>query len=470
MTEHKGIFVIIFVIVTTAVTFILANVVNVTNPQFAISLIVGLLIAVISFIRQDWAAITIICSMLLSPELEVVSLPNREVVIRFDDVILIVFFFSWLLRMAYVKDLSLIKANYLNLPILCYIFVALLSTGQGIINGRVRGEESLFYFLKYIEYFMVFFMFSNIIRTKEQLKKFLAAFFVTAAIVSVYGLVQIMMGVPRISAPFEGVGGEANTFGGYLLLVIGICGASLLKTPDFRKRLLYGASLMILVLVLLATYSRGSYFGFLVLIIGLLFFAKPVQRAYSVAIILVLILLSPVIMPQKVKDRVTAPFSGETEEVGSFIQLNPGDSAYLKVQSNLHVIKLWTENPILGKGITGVGLVDSQYARILGEMGILGLLSFIWILTALRKACFNALRAMDKYEESEAWQWRAVVVGFFCALLGLMFHGLAANTFIIVRIMEPFWFLAAVVVALPSIELSENGGESSIEAGKLPGQ
>jgi hypothetical protein len=37
-------------------------------------------------------------------------------------------------------------------------------------------------------------------------------------------------------------------------------------------------------------------------------------------------------------------------------------------------------------------------------------------------------------------------------------HGFSAATFIVVRIMEPFWFLAAVVIMLPEIKEEEGLG------------
>jgi hypothetical protein len=45
-------------------------------------------------------------------------------------------------------------------------------------------------------------------------------------------------------------------------------------------------------------------------------------------------------------------------------------------------------------------------------------------------------------------------MGYMAGFIGLLFHGLGANTFIIVRIMEPFWFLTAMVVMFP--ELSDD--------------
>jgi 2-oxoglutarate ferredoxin oxidoreductase subunit alpha len=50
---------------------------------------------------------------------------------------------------------------------------------------------------------------------------------------------------------------------------------------------------------------------------------------------------------------------------------------------------------------------------------------------------------------------QALALGFVAGTVGLLGHAIGANTFIIVRIMEPFWFFAAVVVALPGLAQEE---------------
>ena len=56
------------------------------------------------------------------------------------------------------------------------------------------------------------------------------------------------------------------------------------------------------------------------------------------------------------------------------------------------------------------------------------------------------------------WE-KGLALGFLAGFVGLLLHAFSANTFIIVRIMEPFWFLAAIVVMLPEISaLSETDG------------
>ena len=59
---------------------------------------------------------------------------------------------------------------------------------------------------------------------------------------------------------------------------------------------------------------------------------------------------------------------------------------------------------------------------------------------------------------------KGITLGFLAGFIGLLVHALAANTFIIVRIMEPFWFLTAMIVMIP--ELEKAGGTN---ADSLPG-
>jgi hypothetical protein len=48
--------------------------------------------------------------------------------------------------------------------------------------------------------------------------------------------------------------------------------------------------------------------------------------------------------------------------------------------------------------------------------------------------------------------YKGLAMGYLAGFIGLLCHGIGANTFIIVRIMEPFWFMTAIVVMAPEIE------------------
>jgi len=358
---------------------------------------------------------------------------------------------TWMFKAAYYKQLNLLKFTSLNKPMLMYITVAIISTWKAVAIGDVQLFSSAFYLLKYIEYFMVFFMFSNIITDENQLKKFMTAFFITAAILAIYGIFQILTGVPRITTPFEGKTGEANTFGGYIIVIIGILAMGVIKAPTLALKTGFIAAVLVFFTVLLFTYSRSSYLGILVLFLTVPLVVARRQRMVVVLLLMVGLLCSPLLLPQKVKQRVLAPFQGETEEVTPFLRLNPGDSSYLKVQATQNVITFWKESPVLGRGVTGVGLVDTQYPLILGETGILGVVCYFWLFLTIIGSCLKARKFLEGKKGPLIWFWKTLVNGFLCSLAGLLFHAFGANTFIILRIMEPFLFLTAVIVSIPSV-------------------
>jgi hypothetical protein len=69
-------------------------------------------------------------------------------------------------------------------------------------------------------------------------------------------------------------------------------------------------------------------------------------------------------------------------------------------------------------------------------------------LTVL-KSSVGVLRSRRDPEE------RGLALGFLAGYVGLLVHGFGSNTFIIVRIMEPFWLLAGIVMMIPALETEE---------------
>jgi hypothetical protein len=58
--------------------------------------------------------------------------------------------------------------------------------------------------------------------------------------------------------------------------------------------------------------------------------------------------------------------------------------------------------------------------------------------------------------------FKGLTVGFLAGFIGLLFHALGANTFVIVRIMEPFWFFAGIIAILPELERQETAQAQEI--------
>jgi O-antigen ligase len=129
------------------------------------------------------------------------------------------------------------------------------------------------------------------------------------------------------------------------------------------------------------------------------------------------------------------------------------ESAAARIENWKTVFEKWKKRPFLGYGVTGVGLVDTQYPRVFGETGIIGFLIFIWLMAAVFRYGFQTFNNIE-----DDWS-RGLALGFLAGFVGLLIHSFSANTFIIVRIMEPFWFLAAVVMMLPQVLKVRNDEE-----------
>ena len=238
--------------------------------------VLALVIFTVSFIKIELGLYLLIFSMLLSPEIIAgetggASL-GRGVTLRLEDFLLAVIGLSWFARNAVKKELGLLLKTPLNKAILFYILVCVLSTGFGIMAGRVEMKTGFLFVLKYIEYFIIFFMMVNHVRSTDQIKRFVFCLFLTCFIASIIGILQIPAG-GRVSAPFEGEMGEPNTFGGYLLF-IGVVAAGLLARTD------HSGTKQILVLLILCiippflfTQSRTSYLALIPALMALGFMA-----------------------------------------------------------------------------------------------------------------------------------------------------------------------------------------------------
>ncbi len=421
-------------------------------PQYPASILLwgalALAIFILSFINIEWGLYILIFSMLLSPEITIghtsgTSL-DRGVSLRFEDFLLIVISLSWFAKNAVYKELGLFRKTPLNKAILFYALMCIVSTGVGMMEGRVETKTGVLFVLKYIEYFIVFFMMINHVKDEQQVKQFIFCLFLTCFIIAIIGIFQIPAG-ERVSAPFEGERGEPNTLGGYLLF-IGSVAAGLLSTSQNHKvRKLLLVLIIVIIPSFLFTQSRASYLALVPACLTLGFMLK--RRIIIIGLIIISFSLSPLFLPAPVKNRILYTFN-QPESTGQVkignIRLDTSTSA--RLVSWRDALKDWTKYPILGHGVTGYLFVDAQYPRVLTETGILGFIAFLYLLFSISKLAINNLRNVTTP------YFKGLCIGFLAGYIGLLVHALAANTFIIVRIMEPFWFFVGIIAVLPMLE------------------
>ncbi|RZB30183.1 MAG: hypothetical protein SRB1_02463 [Desulfobacteraceae bacterium Eth-SRB1] len=437
-----------FIILTGLGSFLFVK----ASLSLSLSLIIitVFILVVVSFLSAEAALYLLIAAMLLSPEFIMGELlgkgtGGRGVTIRFDDIILVVIGIGWFAKTAIRKELGLFLKTPLNGPIGFYIAVCVVSTLIGFAMDRLNLKTGLFYVVKYFEFFIVYFMAVNHLRDKEQIKRFVVAMLMVCMVICVIAMLQIPAG-GRVTAPFEGETGEPNTLGGYLVLMLSITFGLLVTSDSTKQKTLLGILVVMIIIPLLATLSRSSWVAMGPMLLTLIYFSK--KRLMIVVPLVIIVLIAPLVMPKAVKDRamftVTQRKHMGQVEIGG-IRLDTSASARISSWKNV-LTKDFVKHPVFGYGVTGYAFLDAQYPKILIETGILGFIAFLSLLFFIYK---NALRA---YRSASDPFFRGISLGYLAGFIAMLVHSIGTNIFVIVRIMEPFWFLTAIIIMIPTIE------------------
>ena len=440
-------------IMTCAAIALLLSYLYWQNTSITLALAFSLVVFTVSVLRVDWSVYILIVAMLLSPEVSAgaVGVKGRELNVRYEDMLIVTIFLGVALRITWEGRGELFRANPINSGILAYYLVACFSTGLAIKLDLPHFDKKTAFFvlLKMAEFYMIFFLVGNAISTLRQVRKQLVLFFCVALIISAYGIYQVGT-VDRISAPFETGGTEPNTLGGYLMIVMCLAAGLYVQAPTRGKRMLFFFLITANFLPFLYTLSRASYLALLVALFTLGIRGRSLVLVCSILLILV---LSPFLMPTEVKDRVNYTFQrGSGKEVtiaGRKTGLQVDKSTHERIyvwEKVRYGLKTW---PWFGGGVSWDTVMDSQYARVIIETGLFGLAAFVFLQARILKAVNQA------YRWSNDWVGKGLSLGTYCATVGLIVHSLGTISFLIVRIMEPFWLIVALAVVARMVAVQE---------------
>ena len=421
-----------------------------TSIGFASIIIIGLIVAVFTFLNTEFALYALIIAMLLGPQIGLGPLAGegaraRGFTLRVDDFLIVIIGLTWFFKSAVQKELGLFLRTPLNIPIALYFLACVISTLLGYMMDRVRGIASFFFVLKYFEYYMIYFMAVNHLREKKQIERFVLTLFSVCFIVSIIAVYSMSQGI-RASAPFEGTTGEPNTLGGYLIFMISLALGLLLTWGNRAQKILLILLLFVSSVALAATQSRTSWIALGPMALTLLFLSD--KKKTVIFMIVLFIIAAPFVFPQSVKDRIMFTISQPRESgqmrIGN-VYIDTSTSARFE-SMKLVLTRDFVKQPILGFGVTGHSFLDAQYARVLAESGLVGLIAFLFLLRRIFKL------SRETYDQSRDLFFKGLTLGYITGFSAMLTHCIGANTFIIVRIMEPFWFVTAMVMMIPVIE------------------
>jgi len=409
--------------------------------------LLGVTFFLISFISIKTGLILMVFAMLFSPEFEVGAvgfqtigtLGSRAITIRAEDILIPVLYLAWLAKLGIQRDSRLFVSSPVNKPIVLLLALTAVSTAGGINSGMILLKPALFYILKTVEFFAIFFMVLNCVTTERQVHEYIGYVLIVLTLVGIYTLFQVptvqIFSQNRITAPFEGRP-EPATVGGYMAFLLPIVFSIFLYEKKSLWRFLYGLLFIIVFIPFLYTLNRTSYIA---LLIGLFLIAVWQKKKWLLFLLVSFLVASPFWLPRAVKERIA--FTWEDA-------VNPG--RFMGVDHSLQervVVyeKMWwslQRRPLIGWGASSFNHPDSQYANTFHETGLVGIVLWAWLFTRI----FRMTKWLFRSLEDSAT--KGMVLGYRAGLIGLLIHSFGATTFYIVRIMEPFWFVTGLIVAL----------------------
>lgn len=414
------------------------------SAYVTVALAVSLVVFGTTVVRVDYGVYILVTAMLLSPEIFAgyKYSGERPLSIRYDDILIPVIFIGVLVKNSFEGRKTLWHPSPANAGIVAYYSICIISTLLALRANLPAWDRRTAFFtmLKMLEFYMVFVLVGNAVRTREGIRKQLTLFFLTAIVISVYALFS-MRRLDRVGAPFEGPGGtEPNTLGGYLTLVMCVAGGLFITAPTRKGRWMFICLALMAFFPFLFTLSRASY----VALIAALFTLGVAGRKPVILVLVVIVLVaSPIVMPKKVMDRVNYTFQRgdgmpvEVAGVQTGLQVDKSTHERLYVWRKVRFVL--QKAPWFGGGVSWESVMDSQYARVILETGLFGLLAFVFLQFRLLKTAWQAYRWSDR-----DWLGRGLALGVIACTVGLIVHSLGTISFVIVRIMEPFWLLMAL--------------------------
>ncbi|MDI6891115.1 MAG: O-antigen ligase family protein [Thermodesulfovibrionales bacterium] len=392
-----------------------------------------------------------------------IMIPGRCFDLRVEDIILSGLLFFWLLSL-FLRPRIYLAPLFKAIGI--YVSIVVLTTGIAVIRFDLNLPRVFFYFLKELEYFLIFLLVANWVRSYSDLKfvgnAILTVGFVNAVWVGYQVLTKRMVPLFFVEAPAgvyqpphllesygPGLFGEVSplSVGGFFLLVFLLAlSYTLVSRPGFRRRLCVLLSATFLVCVLLSG-SRVSTIG---VIIGALVFVRYWGNKKSV---MIMGLGFPVLLGAVLWRKSNVFYS--MEHIFNFKHYVVS-LAFRQQEIWQPLVSYISENPLLGLlgfGRSSLGFfpgfpeeAHNHYLKVLLEHGVFGLIAFLWLLTVV----ISLSRRVHKRSRTSI----SKVIGgaSLAATVALSVGALVQDVFKPVILNELWWVFVGLTAAAYRIE------------------
>lgn len=435
-----------------------------------------------------WGLAVILLAVPLYPKFPVFNIPGTYVAVRAEDfiiAILLFFFLDYVLR-----NFKSFFTDRINQAIFLFILAGLISLLSGVlITQTVSPHIGFLHWARRIEYIIPFFIAASFAR-RENSGFFIKLLFVASFLVFVYGFGQMNFSFPVISTQndefskglaLKWVPGSRlhSTFAGHydlsawLVMFFPFAFAWLFLLKNWFGRIfLLLAVISPTFWILMKAESRVSFIAFL---IGVSVTLWVIRKRLFIAPFLIVSLIGMltvgnllgkyrhtidvykdqfiqkikiIVVPQPIfaQSPVSAPKRINTstpKPEGPPVFEDRSTSIRFNVEWP-RAIRALSKNPLLGTGYSSISLAtDSDYLRVLGEVGILGTLAFFLILARVFKSLWSYLRETKILDSTSIY-----VGGFLGAFTGFLINATFIDVFEASKAAIVFWTLCGIAIGL----------------------
>ena len=356
------------------------------------------------------------------------------------------FIFLCFLAKSFLKGFSLEKLkeffkDRLNLAV--FVFYVLIGLSMFVSSSFSKSFDA--WFFKWGEGVLLFY-FARFFLKKRQVAIFLAIFLASGFLISLDGVYQRFTGVDfirgfelavmnsytAVTASFR----HYNDLGSFLVVFFFISFGFLSSAKKFLPRIGLGLLSILILVNLFFTYSRGAWFSFLlVCFLALIFYPSRKTGTFFIPAVIVFLLIIAGI--PSLRERLLFTFQ------------RGGDSDRFKLWNVAFM--MFKDAPLLGQGLGifgdstfkysvacyGRGLYPQYahncYFQILAETGLVGLFSFLAMLTEIVRRVHIKLKK----------EFDPLLLGLFLALLAFLTNAFFDTQLFSLKTSILFWLLLA---------------------------
>lgn len=427
----------------------------------------------------------------LYPKFPLFNIPGTYVAVRAEDFLIAALGIFWIMYLIRNGSRNFLE-NPLNRAIVLFLGVGLLSVVSAILLTKtVSLHLAVLHWARRVEYIIPFFIAVVAMKTRRGVNHvfFAETLFIASFFAFLYGVGQVYANFPVISTQNEEFSkGLAlryitgarlySTFAGhydlaaFLVLVFPLAFAFLFVSKNWVYRIaVFLGVISPAFWLLMRTESRVSFFAYLLAVVVTLWLVR--RRLFIVPFVLVsFILMLTVsglgerylytinIYKQKLmkfdllnmskstvwaQEDIRAPIRLENKTIEGKLLEPVIEDRSTSIRFNVEwprAVRAFVKNPLLGTGYSSIGLAtDNDYLRLLGEVGSVGFLAFVLVITRLFGELGRIFRRGIELNFETAF-----VAGFAGGLVGLLFNATFIDVFEASKVAIVFWTLAGIAI------------------------